>query len=72
MDVDVDTFLTTVYVTVDDFCAAHPAPIRPGPKPVMSDSEVLTILLLKPGMARVSGVPSPGLHKAFTRGSPGS
>lgn len=47
MVIDVDTFLTTVYATVDDFCQAHPSPIRPGPKPVMSDSEVLTIQLLK-------------------------
>lgn len=47
MDIDVDTFLTSVYVTVDDFCQLHPPPIRPGPKPVMSDSEVLTIMLLK-------------------------
>lgn len=47
MDIDVDTFLTTVYVTVDDFCAAHPDPIRPGPSYLMSDSEMLTILLLK-------------------------
>lgn len=47
MHIDADTFLTTVYVTVDEFCGAHPQPIRPGPRYVMSDSEVLTILLLK-------------------------
>lgn len=47
MNIDADTFLTTVYVTVDEFCAAHPHPVRPGPHPRMSDSEVLTILLLK-------------------------
>ena len=36
--VDVDTFLTTLYVTVDDFCHSHPAkkatrsPKPPSPK----------------------------------------
>lgn len=48
MILDADTFLTTVYVTVDDFCSAHPRPIHPGRHPIMSDSEVLTVLLLKP------------------------
>lgn len=47
MDIDADTFLTTVYVTIDTFCAAHRPPVHSGPKPVMSDSEVLTMLLLK-------------------------
>lgn len=47
MEIDPDTFLTTVYVTVDEFCADHRPPVHPGPKPVMSDSEILTILLLK-------------------------
>lgn len=47
MDINADTFLTTVYVTVDDFCSRHLPPLRSGPKPSMSDSEVLTILLLK-------------------------
>jgi len=47
MTIDPDTFLTTVYATVDDFCAQHPGPLRPGPKPVMGDSEVLTVMLLK-------------------------
>lgn len=47
MDINADTFLTTVYVIVDDFCARHLPPVRPGPKPLMSDSEVLTIQLLK-------------------------
>ncbi len=46
MDLDADTFLTTVYVEVDTFCAEHPAPVRRGPYPRMSDSEVLTVLLL--------------------------
>lgn len=48
MIIDADTFLTTVYVTVDDFCAAYPHRIHPGRHPIMSDSEVLTVLLLKP------------------------
>jgi hypothetical protein len=49
MELDVDTFLTTVYCIVDDlyreqFAAAKPS--RPGARPVLSDSEVLTLLLL--------------------------
>lgn len=47
MDINSDTFLTTVYATVDDFCAQHLPPVHPGPKPKMSDSEVLTVQLLK-------------------------
>lgn len=46
MDIDADTFLTTVYVEVDTFCVAHPTPPQRGPRPRMSDSEVLTVLLL--------------------------
>ena len=50
MDLDVDTFLTTVYCLVDDlyqaqFAAAKPR--RPGVKPRLSDSEVLTLFLLE-------------------------
>src|SRR3712207_1047263 len=49
MDLDVDTFLTTVYCIVDDlyraqFAAAKPR--RPGRAPRLSDSEVLTVFLL--------------------------
>ncbi|MCO5219003.1 MAG: hypothetical protein M9909_09250 [Thermomicrobiales bacterium] len=47
MDINADTFLTTVYVIIDDFCARHLPPVRPGPKPIMSDSEVLTIQVVK-------------------------
>jgi hypothetical protein len=43
------TFLTTVYCVVDDLyqhhCARH-KPRRPGPRPELSDSEVLTLALL--------------------------
>ena len=49
MKLDTDTFLTTVYGLVDDryreqFAAAKP--VRPGPAPRLSDSAVLTLLLL--------------------------
>jgi hypothetical protein len=40
---DVDTFLTTLYVTVDDFCQSHPTKRRPGPKASLSESEVVTL-----------------------------
>jgi hypothetical protein len=42
--VDVDTFLTTLYVLVDDFCilSLPPAP-HPGPQAALSRSEVVTL-----------------------------
>jgi hypothetical protein len=49
MDIDVDTFLTTVYCVVDDLYQAHYAaqkPVRRGAAPEMSDSEVLTVVIL--------------------------
>jgi hypothetical protein len=46
---DLDTFLTTVYCVVDDLyreqCAPR-KPARPGPRPDLADSEVLTLALL--------------------------
>jgi len=49
MEIDLDTFLTALYMVVDDvyrtqFAAAKPS--RPGVKPTMSDSEVLTVAVL--------------------------
>ena len=41
--VDVDTFLTTLYVMVDDFCHSQPPKKRPGPQASLSRSEVLTL-----------------------------
>ena len=49
MHLDVDTVLTTVYCIVDDLYRRHYAPHkprRPGPRPALSDSEVLTVTLL--------------------------
>jgi hypothetical protein len=46
MQLDLDTFLTALDTAVDDLYAARVAPAvahRPGPKPVLSDSEVLTL-----------------------------
>jgi hypothetical protein len=40
---DVDTFLTTLYVMVDDFCHSHPPKKRPGPQASLSESEVITL-----------------------------
>src|SRR5688572_30609540 len=49
MELDLDTFLTAVYCVVDDlyrseFARAKPA--RPGPRPRLSDGEVLTLAVL--------------------------
>src|SRR5918912_446811 len=49
MDIAVDTFLTTVYCVVDDLYQARYAaqkPVRRGAAPEMSDSEVLTVVIL--------------------------
>jgi hypothetical protein len=46
---DVDTFLTTVYCLIDDLYRQHVAPIRahlPGRPGELSDSEVLTLMVL--------------------------
>jgi hypothetical protein len=42
---DVDTFLTTLYVITDDFCQSHPPKRRPGPDASLSESEVLTLAI---------------------------
>jgi hypothetical protein len=49
MRLDVETFLTVVYVLVDEFYQAHFAAARahrPGRRPTVSDSEVLTLAVL--------------------------
>jgi hypothetical protein len=49
MDLDLDTFLVTVYCVVDDLWQARFArhkPVRPGHRPELADSEVLTLMLL--------------------------
>ena len=43
--VDVDTFLTTLYVIVDDFCQSRPPRKRPGPEAALSDSEVIALAI---------------------------
>ena len=50
MAIDLDTFLVALYTIVDDLYQQHAAPAkprRPGPPPVMSDSEVLTLALCR-------------------------
>lgn len=45
--VNADTFLTQLYVMVDDFCQSHlPPEHRPGPAASLSCSEVITLALL--------------------------
>ena len=40
---DVDTFLTTLYVTVDDSCHSRALRVKPGPEPSLCASEVVTL-----------------------------
>src|ERR671927_522596 len=43
---DADTFLTTLYVVIDDFCKAElTLELRPGPAAALSCSEVLTLAI---------------------------
>ncbi len=41
--VDVDTFLTALYVIADDFCQSRWPKKRPGPDASLSESEVITL-----------------------------
>jgi len=44
--VDVDTFLTTLYVMVDDFCKTSlPLETHPGPHAALTRSEVVTLAI---------------------------
>ena|SRR5215203_1749224 len=43
--VDVDTFLTTLYVMVDDFCHSHSPTKKPGPQASLCASEVITLAI---------------------------
>ena len=43
--IDVDTFLTTLYVMVDDFCQTQSPKKRPGPEASLSQSEVITLAI---------------------------
>jgi len=52
--VDVDTFLTALYVMLDDFCQSHRPKRRPGPEPSLSDSEVLTLAIFFARWSRFS------------------
>ena len=48
MTLDLDTFLTALYTIVDDLYSehyAHRKPLRPGKRPELSDSEVLTLTI---------------------------
>ncbi len=50
MELDMDTFLVTVYCIVDDLYMEHCAPQKPvrrGAKPNLADSEVLTLMVLE-------------------------
>src|SRR5215212_4841580 len=42
---DVDTFLTILYVMVDDLCHCRRPKRRPGPKASLSESEVITLAI---------------------------
>jgi hypothetical protein len=42
---DVDTFLTALYVMVDDFCHSHAPKKCPGPDASLSPSEVITLAI---------------------------
>src|SRR5687767_289032 len=44
---DTDTFVTTVYVIVDDFCKEHlPVAVSPGPPARLTRSELITLAIV--------------------------
>jgi hypothetical protein len=43
--VDVDTFLTTLYVMVEDFCHSQPPKSKPGPEASLCESEDITLAI---------------------------
>ena len=45
--IDVDTFITVLYVLIDDFCQSHRPvkPSHPGPAAALSEAEVVTLAL---------------------------
>jgi hypothetical protein len=43
--VDVDTFLSTLYVMVEDFCQSHSPTKKPGPQASLCASEVITLAI---------------------------
>lgn len=43
---DLATFLTELYVIIDDWDKTQPVPVRSGPRPYLSRSEVLTLAVL--------------------------
>lgn len=44
--IDYETFLTELYVMVDDFCKRYPVPVvKPGRKPKLSKSELVTLAI---------------------------
>ena len=53
---DVDTFLTTLYVTVDDFCQSHTPKRKPGTHASLCASEVITLSGTNPGIQVDVGV----------------
>ena len=76
MAIDLDTFLVALYTIVDDLYQQHAAPAkprRPGPPPVMSDSEVLTLALCRqwggPLGARLSALRASALAGVFPAGA---
>ena len=60
MAIDLDTFLVALYTIVDDLYQQHAAPVkpvRPGPPPTVSDSEVLTLAVCAQWWGRISALP---------------
>jgi hypothetical protein len=57
--VDTDTFLTTLYIMVDECCQSHlPPEVHPGPQASLSRSAVVTLGLLGSGPASQANVRS--------------
>ena len=43
--IDIEDFVTTLFVLVDDFCQGDPPPPKPGPDCKFAESEAITLLI---------------------------
>jgi hypothetical protein len=43
--IDIEDFITTLFVLVDDFCQGDPPPPKPGPDCKFTESEAITLLI---------------------------
>ena len=43
--IEIDLLITALFFHVDNFCKENPLPLQPGPKPSLTESEAITLLI---------------------------